>query len=453
MKQGSSDKAYNVYLKASGDGWMVEYANGKFGGTLKSGLKTTAPVSLDAANEIFDKLVNSKMKGGYTDQGSGVAFSSAEFAGRVTEFAPQLLNEISKDDLESLITSYPGAWFAQEKYDGERRGAFVLDGVAGGANRKGLSVAIPQAISDALMELSQEIGDFEFDCEAIGEQIAVFDVLRLSGENLRNRPALERADLLPFVAGKLASITNDIFVADKVILNSVDDLNNFVARHRALISEGIVIKQSNAPYSPGRPSSGGSQFKLPFTHRATLRVAEISNGVRSVRMEVSDGTSWVSVGKVTIPPNYPVPEVGALIDASYLYAYRDGALFQPVYKGERTDLDETAANKGQLFYKGEGRDPVVSGAYDRPDLAESYGFRVDPKSVFISKAPDELLARAADVAIGDGGYSWAVWDPSDDSDGFLLVGDNEGALRKSFKEHAENHFDQPSDQRDVGMTM
>ena len=33
------------------------------------------------------------------------------------------------------------------------------------------------------------------------------------------------------------------------------------------------------------------------------------------------------------------------------YAIKDGALFQPIYKGKRSDLDETAAVISQLKYK------------------------------------------------------------------------------------------------------
>ena len=42
---------------------------------------------------------------------------------------------------------------------------------------------------------------------------------------------------------------------------------------------------------------------------------------------------------------------GELIEVDYLYAIKDGALFQPIYKGKRPDLDETAAVISQLKYK------------------------------------------------------------------------------------------------------
>jgi bifunctional non-homologous end joining protein LigD len=40
---------------------------------------------------------------------------------------------------------------------------------------------------------------------------------------------------------------------------------------------------------------------------------------------------------VTIAANQPLPPVGSLVEVEYLYAFPSGALFQPVYKGLRTD--------------------------------------------------------------------------------------------------------------------
>ena len=47
----------------------------------------------------------------------------------------------------------------------------------------------------------------------------------------------------------------------------------------------------------------------------------------------------VEVGNVTIPVNFSVPPVAALVAIRYLYAYPGGSLYQPVYLGERTDVD------------------------------------------------------------------------------------------------------------------
>jgi bifunctional non-homologous end joining protein LigD len=45
------------------------------------------------------------------------------------------------------------------------------------------------------------------------------------------------------------------------------------------------------------------------------------------------------VGSVAIPVNHEVPKVGDHIEVRYLYAYRGGSLYQPVYLGKRDDAD------------------------------------------------------------------------------------------------------------------
>ena len=57
------------------------------------------------------------------------------------------------------------------------------------------------------------------------------------------------------------------------------------------------------------------------------------------------------VGAVTIATNQTIPAVGNLIDVKYLYAFEGGSLFQPTFKGVRTDLEPTAANVTQLIFK------------------------------------------------------------------------------------------------------
>jgi bifunctional non-homologous end joining protein LigD len=80
-------------------------------------------------------------------------------------------------------------------------------------------------------------------------------------------------------------------------------------------------------------------------------VAEI-NDKRSVRLSLLDGKNVVNAGNVTIPPNHKVPEVGATVDVRYLYAFKEsGCLFQPVYIGERNDIDRESCTVTQLKYK------------------------------------------------------------------------------------------------------
>ena len=75
----------------------------------------------------------------------------------------------------------------------------------------------------------------------------------------------------------------------------------------------MVFKRLDAPYTPGRPNSGGNQLKHKFYATCSAVVAKI-NDKRSVELRLLNGQGWISVGNVTIPPNFKVPAVGAVIE-------------------------------------------------------------------------------------------------------------------------------------------
>ena len=44
-------------------------------------------------------------------------------------------------------------------------------------------------------------------------------------------------------------------------------------------------------------------------------------------------------------------ELGTVIEVRYLYAYPDGSLFQPVYRGERDDVSAEECVVSQVKFK------------------------------------------------------------------------------------------------------
>jgi len=117
--------------------------------------------------------------------------------------------------------------------------------------------------------------------------------------------------------------------------------------------EGVVFKRIDASYVPGRPNSGGDQYKFKFVETASV-VVTAKNGKRSVRMGLYDGERLVSAGNVTIPVGQEIPEVGQIVEVRYLYAFPEsGALFQPVYLGVRDDIEEIECTVAQLKFKRE----------------------------------------------------------------------------------------------------
>lgn len=64
--EGSSDKVYHASIHESGDGYVVFFSYGRRGGHMTEGYKTNFSVTIDEAEKIFDKLVSSKIKKGYS---------------------------------------------------------------------------------------------------------------------------------------------------------------------------------------------------------------------------------------------------------------------------------------------------------------------------------------------------------------------------------------------------
>jgi bifunctional non-homologous end joining protein LigD len=357
FREGSSDKVYNVHLTECAGGWDVRFQNGRRGKALRDGVKIEG-ADFDSALKIFEKTVASKIKGGYTEQESGVAFSSAELAGEVTGFRPQLLNEINEEEALGLGPD----WLVQEKHDGERRGAIFEGGVATYANRRGLAVGVQASVDAAFRRLGEVVGPLTIDAEDMGDHLVIFDVTQhfMIGPDA---PFKERAAVLKHLEKTIL----DSGLGEALRVDAPIPLPVFSAMGADLSlrkggAEGYVLRHADSVYTPGRPNSGGEALKVKFWAEATCRVTKGREGKASIGLELQDGTCgpWVPVGNVTVPSNQEKPEIGALVEVRYLYAEPGGSLFQPLLKGIRTDVTEEAAQMVQLKYKGQG-EPAVEG--------------------------------------------------------------------------------------------
>jgi bifunctional non-homologous end joining protein LigD len=357
FREGSSDKVYNVHLSKGVSGWDVRFQNGRRGKALRDGVKLEGAEYPVALRE-YEKVVGAKIKGGYTEEESGVAFSSAKLAGHVTGFRPQLLNEISEEEALALGPD----WLVQEKHDGERRGAIFESGTVLYANRRGLAVGVQASVDEAFKRLGEAVGDLDIDAEDMGDHLVIFDVTRhfMMGPDA---PFRERAAVL----AHLDKTIRNIGLFEQIRVDVPTPLPEFIAlgangSFRRAGAEGFVLRHAESVYTPGRPNSGGEALKVKFWAEATCRVTGGRLGKASVGLELQDGIDgpWVPVGNVTVPSNQIKPEVGALVEVRYLYAEPGGAMFQPLLKGIRTDITEEAAQMIQLKYKGQG-EPAAPG--------------------------------------------------------------------------------------------
>jgi bifunctional non-homologous end joining protein LigD len=311
---------------------------------MNTGTKTNVPVDYPDAKRIYDKLVREKIAKGYTPGEDGTRYQQSGDEGRATQIRPQLLNPIEEDEVAGFIGE--PAFCMQEKKDGRRTLVQKEGANTYGINKKGLVISLPSPITFQAAKLS---GDLIIDGECVGDVLYAFDLLELDGDSLIAQPYRERLalliDLLDVPSISHIEVVETAFApAEKAILY------NRLKRDRR---EGVVFKRLDAPYTPGRPNTGGTQLKYKFVAMLSAVVAKI-NQQRSVEVRLLNGDGWVSCGNVTIPPNHPVPRVGTVVEVRYLYAIPgSGCLYQPVYLGVRQDVEKHECVVSQLKFKGE----------------------------------------------------------------------------------------------------
>lgn len=345
---GRSDKEYHLQLKSEGDGYVVNYQNGRRGSTLRHGTKTATPVPYAKAKKIFDAKVKEQLSDDYVlgDSTHG-GFTSVKQVERFTGVLPQLLNAVTFEDASAYIDD--PLWVMQQKFDGERRMVRVgaLHEPITGINRKGQAVGIPQQVADELFGFNKQ--NFVVDAESIGDKLYVFDLLEYRGGNIRELPFSHRHRLLTEL---LNTVTPGGPVVFAPLHSSAQDKRRIFEELRAAGAEGVVFKLADSCYVPGRPASGGDALKVKFWHTASCLVEAINDGKRSVSIAVlNDKGLMVNVGNVTIPSNQPIPNPGAILDVRYLYAYELGSLYQSSLSRVRNDIDRTDCRQSQLVYK------------------------------------------------------------------------------------------------------
>ena len=316
-----SDKVYQVHLRPKDDGWVVDYGNGRRGGTLATGTKTSSPLAYEAALKIYEKVVKEKTSKGYTPDQSGALYTSTELAGRVSGELPQLPTLIPEEQVARYLDD-PG-WGLQEKADGENRILLIEDGTVRGTNRRGLFVDIPQAwVGTAGMAAGRTV----IAGEHVGDAFLAFDLLELAGQDLRGAPFIERFGHLRKAAPSVPWITVLALELD------AEGKRRRAAELLAAHGEGYVLKALDAPFAAGRSSAS---LKFKFNQSATCEVLRV-NAQRSVAVGLRDETgATIDLGNVTVPPGEALPAVGALVEV-------------PVYKGQRPDMTPADAVLSQV---------------------------------------------------------------------------------------------------------
>ncbi len=387
---GSSDKEYRVEIRSAGSGtWLTLAFNGRRGGTLVEQKKTKQPVDYSTAYAIYAQVIAQKTRKGYVEDTSGTIYQDLQSTGdrKFSGFVPQLLNSIRQPiALASAIAD--DKMLAQEKHDGERRPirfGFASKNAVEGINKEGLVAGLTAGVEADVRSLGVE--RVHLDGEIMGERYVAFDLLHIDKADLRTEPyALRLAKLESLLSGRnlknIECVKTAFTSKDKRAL--LDNL-------RAHNGEGIVFKDAAAPYTPGRPASGGAQLKFKFTEQCTVVVTGHTAKKRSVAMSAltDEGNDLVKVGNVSIPPSASIPGLGALVNVEYLYRYPNGSLFQPVYQGERKDQSRpdrvgSLKLKAEHAYAVDGDDPTPAVSTD-PATPPTESAQQPPKKASLRK--------------------------------------------------------------------
>ncbi len=350
-QSGNSDKVYDVSLEETNGGYVVNFAYGRRGSALKAGTKTAkGPVDLQKATSIYNKIVNEKTGEGYQVGKNGAAVVAAPVDTTImAEWIPQLANAVTDDtQLQDLLNSPD--WVMQEKFDGENRPLGLSPSMeAFGTNRQGKPVALRQEFVDALEELGCKVGRVVMATEDMGEFAMVHD-LRLLGSSCQRMSTAVRLDMLKEEVAPSFN-TNILRLAPNYY--TAEEKRDVFAYLKDNGGEGVIFKHLDASYIPGRPNSGGDCLKYKFWADASFIVMAV-NDKSSVAVGLLDADgNMVPMGNVTIPVNHHIPVVGDIVDVKYLYAYKDGSIYQPVYKGVRTDILALDCTMRQLKFKRE----------------------------------------------------------------------------------------------------
>ena len=343
-RSGSSDKVYQASIECAGEGeFVVNFAYGRRGSTLKTGCKTEEPVPYEKAKKVFDKLVKSKEAKGYSPGEGGTPYAGTDNEDRDTGVCCQLLNAVDEDQLDELIENPD--FYMQEKFDGRRMLVRKHGQTIVGINRRGLEVGLPLTIAEDAALIEE---DFLIDGEAVGDKLHAFDLLEHQGIDVREHPYRGRFGRLTLILAK--AWTRNIRAVDMAVRPA--EKRAMLGRMRENGREGVVFKQQDAPYSPGRPNSGGDQLKFKFRKTASCVVWDRNANKRSVSLVLYSKGLRIECGNVAIPPNQIVPLKGSVVEVRYLYAMPEShALFQPVFLGVRQDIPESECLLEQLEYK------------------------------------------------------------------------------------------------------
>lgn len=211
-------------------------------------------------------------------------------------------------DLETLGS--PSEWSAEHKWDGIRSQTIIRDDEIYVWSRgeelvtdkypefQAFVGAIPNGTvidAEILPFIDGEIGAFNDLQTRIGRKtvsaallkkvpviLKVYDLLEWNGEDIRNKPFIERRLLLEELYKSLVKENLPWAISTRVDFNTWEELAAERGRSREMKSEGLMLKRKDSPYLVGRKKGDWWKWKIaPLTIDAVLTYAMRGSGRRS----------------------------------------------------------------------------------------------------------------------------------------------------------------------------
>jgi bifunctional non-homologous end joining protein LigD len=258
---------------------------------------------------------------------------------------PELLTRIRPTIQGGMLTLdeavrfiFDDRFWVQQKRDGERLMVRRCGNQIEGWNKRGQSTSIPTGLMSALLALP--VSHFILDGEFERTVYHCWDLLQAEDVDLTEYTYRSRYEVLKVFAS-CPSIT---------ILpswTSADEKERIVFELWRNGAEGVVFKDTEAPYKAGR---AGQHFKLKFDKAATVRIRSVDALRDRAEIEMFDGNRWREVSGVKI--DRTTVEPGDYIEVRYLSATEDMHIVQPVFIRIRTDVCDLDCSFDQLDFGG-----------------------------------------------------------------------------------------------------
>jgi DNA ligase-1 len=143
--------------------------------------------------------------------------------------------------LEDISSSLPDIAASIGKY--VHADSAILDGEAVALDERGR----PRAFQDILRRLRRKY-DVDSTAKEIPLSINIFDIMYLNGEGLIDEPLIKRREMLE----SCVENGDSIHVDRQVITGSAEEINIIYTEALRAGHEGIMIKNPQSPYSPGK---------------------------------------------------------------------------------------------------------------------------------------------------------------------------------------------------------